>query len=147
MLFLGIIGSSAFSIDKEATLRKGESLEIGRYRLLYQGVVSNATPDRRIDAARFDLFINGKPAGRMEAEKHLHPNFQPATEVAIRSNLREDLYVILASYDLQSQIATVSVLINPLVLWMWIGGIVMSLGTLLAIWPQGTGPKKEQAAG
>ena len=146
LLFLGIIGSSAFSLEKEATLRKGESLEIGRYRLLYQGMVSNERPDRRVDAARFDLFINGKPAGRMEAEKHLHPNFQPATEVAIRSNLREDLYVILASYDLSSQIATVSVLINPLILWMWIGGIVMTLGTLLAISPQGAGRKRDRAA-
>jgi cytochrome c-type biogenesis protein CcmF len=143
MLFLGIIGSSAFSIDREATLQKGESLEIGHYRLLYQGIRSEQRPDRRVDAARFDLFINGKPAGTLEAEKHLHPNFQPATEVAIRSNLREDLYVILASYDLHSQAATVSVMINPLMIWMWIGGIVMTLGTLLAISPQRWGQKKE----
>lgn len=136
MLFLGIIGSSAYSVEKEATLQRGESLEIGRYRLIYQGIRSEQKPDRQIDAAQFDLFINGKPAGRLEAEKHLHPNFQPATEVAIRSNLREDLYVILASYDGRSQVATVSVLINPLMIWMWIGGIVMSLGTLLAVSPQ-----------
>ncbi len=136
MLFLGIIGSSAFNVEKEATLQKGDSMEIGRYRLLYQGLRSEEMPDRRVDAAMFDLFINGKPAGKLEAEKHLHPNFQPATEVAIRSNLREDLYVILASYDPRSQVATISALINPLMIWMWIGGVVMTLGTLLAISPQ-----------
>jgi len=138
LLFLGIIGSSAFGVDKEATLRKGQSLEVGRYRLLFQGLRSEERPDRRVDAAQFDLFISGRPAGKLEAEKHLHPNYQPATEVAIRSNLREDLYVILASYDLRSQTATVSALVNPLMIWMWIGGVVMVLGTLLAISPQRT---------
>jgi cytochrome c-type biogenesis protein CcmF len=143
MLFLGIIGSSAFNIEKEATLQKGDSLEIGRYRLLYQGIRSEEKSDRHVDAAMFDLYINGKPAGKLEAEKHLHPNFQPATEVAIRSNLREDLYVILASYDQRTQVATVSALINPLMIWMWIGGVVMALGTLLAISPQGLAKRKE----
>ncbi len=136
MMFLGIIGSSAYSISKDATLQKGDVVEIGRYRLVYQGLRVETKPDRRVDAAQFDLFINGKPAGHFEAEKHLHPNFQPATEVGIRSTLREDLYIILASYDERSEVATVSVLVNPLVLWMWIGGIVMVLGTLLAISPQ-----------
>ena len=136
MLFLGIIGSSAYSVEKEATLQRGGSLEIGRYRLQYNGIRSEQKPDRQVDAALFDLYIDGQPAGKLEAEKHLHPNFQPATEVAIRSNLREDLYVILASYDARSQVATVSALINPLMIWMWIGGVVMSLGTLLAVSPQ-----------
>ena len=90
----------------------------------------------------FDLFINSRRDGRREAEKRLRPDVQPATEVAIRSNLREDLYVILASYDLRSQIATVSVMINPLMIWMWIGGIVMALGTLLALSPQRKGVEK-----
>ncbi len=143
LLFLGIIGSSAFSVDKEATLRKGQSLELGRYRLVFQGLRSEERSDRRVDAAMFDLFVNGRAAGPLEAEKHLHPNYQPATEVAIRSNLREDLYVILASYDLRSQSATVSVMINPLMIWMWIGGIVMVLGTLLAVSPQRTNQPKE----
>jgi len=143
LLFLGIIGSSAFGVDKEATLRKGQGLELGRYRLVFQGLRSEERPDRRVDAAMFDLFINGRPAGTLEAEKHLHPNYQPATEVAIRSNLREDLYVILASYDLRSQSATVSVMINPLMIWMWVGGIVMVLGTLLAVSPQRTNQRKE----
>ncbi len=136
MIFFAIIGSSAFPVSKDATLQKGEAMEIGRYRLVYQGILSDTKPDRRVDAAQFDVYVNGRAAGRMHAEKHLHPNFQPATEVGIRSTLREDLYIILASYDEKTQVATVSVLINPLMLWMWIGGIVMVLGTLLAISPQ-----------
>ncbi len=59
-----------------------------------------------------------------------------STEVGIRSTLAEDLYLVLADYNLNNETITLSVLINPLLLWMWIGGIVMVLGTLLAMSPQ-----------
>lgn len=136
LFFLGIIGSSAFSIEKTATLRKGSALEIGSYRLLYQGLNTIEKPDREIHRAQFEIWKNGARIDAMHADKHIHPNFQPATEVGIRSTLAEDLYLVLADYNLNNETITLSVLINPLLLWMWIGGIVMVLGTLLAMSPQ-----------
>ena len=59
---------------------------------------------------------------------------QPATEVAYRSTLAEDLYVILGSID-DSRKATFLVYINPLVIWLWLGGIVLIIGTGVAIVP------------
>ncbi|MCL5960589.1 MAG: hypothetical protein M1358_15015, partial [Chloroflexi bacterium] len=59
---------------------------------------------------------------------------QPATEVAIRTTLKEDLYVILAGWD-KDMSASFKVMINPLVVWIWIGGGVLLLGTLIAFWP------------
>ncbi len=56
------------------------------------------------------------------------------TEVALRSNLQEDLYVVLASLEADG-LAAFQVLINPLVIWLWIGGVVLILGTLIAGWP------------
>ena len=135
MFLLGIIGSSAFSIEETKTLKKGESLQVKKYKLVYKGIVGNQEKGYLIDAAVFDLYKNEKPIGEIKAEKHLHPNFQPATEVGIRSTLIEDLYVILANYDKQSQLATISVMVNPLVLWIWIGGIVMVLGTFISLSP------------
>ena len=53
----------------------------------------------------------------------------------MRSTLSEDLYLVLGSFDPQSQLATILAYVNPLVAWLWIGGIVMGLGTLVTMWP------------
>ncbi|MBN2356175.1 heme lyase CcmF/NrfE family subunit [candidate division KSB1 bacterium] len=136
MFFLGIIGSSAFSLEKDATLKKGQVMELGGYRLIFEKLTTEMQIDRQIDKAIFNVFRGEKYITTLKPEKQLYENFQPATEVAIRSTLKEDLYIILASYDLRTETATVSVLINPLMLWMWIGGGLMVLGTLLSISPQ-----------
>ena len=69
---------------------------------------------------------------------------QPTTEVGIRSSFREDLYIILSDVEnIQgavnnlptAQTATFTVLINPLVNWIWIGGMIVALGGLIGLWP------------
>ena len=52
-----------------------------------------------------------------------------------RSTLADDLYVILAGWEGTGQTATFKAYINPLVNWLWIGGFVFILGTIVAAWP------------
>ncbi len=133
--FLGLIGSSAFVKESTATLRAGQSIQAGPYTLVFNDIDRRAGKDRMIDTAYFTVNKDGKQVGYIGSEKHLFENFQPATEVGIRSTLKDDIYVILADYDISAKAATVSVLINPLVLWIWIGGMTMVFGTLIAISP------------
>jgi cytochrome c-type biogenesis protein CcmF len=66
------------------------------------------------------------------------------TEVAIRSTLLEDLYVILIGWE-EDGTTAFKVLVNPLVSWIWIGGGVLILGGLFAFWPgrqKGLAPDK-----
>mgnify|MGYP003378005385 FL=1 len=60
---------------------------------------------------------------------------QPTNEISIRMGLSEDLYVVLAGWEGTGESASFKVYVNPLMSWMWIGGMVMILGTLLALWP------------
>jgi len=133
--FLGLIGSSAFTIEKTVTIHRGESVKIGAFNLKYDGLTRKRAKDRFIDSAHFIINKAGKNIGAISSEKHLFEKFQPSTEVGIRSTLKEDIYIILADYNITSQTATVHVLINPLVAWIWIGGIIMVIGTLIAILP------------
>jgi len=72
----------------------------------------------------------------MAMEKRLNVTHeQPTTEVALLSTWRDDLYLVLAGYDEEKQEAMFSAYVNPLVVWLWIGGWVMALGTLLAMVP------------
>ena len=58
----------------------------------------------------------------------------PNSEVAIRSTLKEDVYVIFAALN-EDNSATIKLLVNPLVKWLWIGGFIMGIGTIIAMWP------------
>jgi len=71
----------------------------------------------------------------LRPEKNFYTNQeQTLTEVALRSTLKEDLYVILTQYS-QDGSATFKVVISPLIMWMWLGGVVLVGGTILAMWP------------
>jgi len=56
------------------------------------------------------------------------------SEVAIRSTLHEDLYVILDNWN-NNGTAAFKFIVNPLVSWIWLGGIVLACGGLFAFWP------------
>jgi cytochrome c-type biogenesis protein CcmF len=82
------------------------------------------------------VFLGGEQIDTLRPEKRFYKKpKQPTTEVANRSTLREDLYVVLGSYDQESQIITVLGYVNPLVVWIWIGGLILALGTAVAVWP------------
>jgi cytochrome c-type biogenesis protein CcmH/NrfF len=61
---------------------------------------------------------------------------EPTTEVALRRGMAEDLYVVLAGYDIADQSATLEISINPLVNWIWFGIGVMLIGTMVALLPE-----------
>ncbi len=86
--------------------------------------------------AEMSVYQKGKLLQHLRPEKRLYKTHeQPTTEVALLSTWRDDLYLVLAGYDEEKQEATFSAYVNPLIVWLWIGGWVMALGTLLAMVP------------
>jgi cytochrome c-type biogenesis protein CcmF len=64
-----------------------------------------------------------------------HSTQQPVSEVAIRTTLRDDLYVALSGWAEDSEVIDLQVVVSPLQVWIWIGGAVLLLGAVVAIWP------------
>lgn len=133
---IGVIGSSFFVSEAEANLRVGETLNVGPYTVRYEGLSQDTTPSRDIVTGTVTLMQGGAVLGQMTPEYYFHKNFeQPVSEVAIRTTALEDVYVILAGWT-EDGTATFRVLINPLVVWIWVGGGLMLLGGLIAMWPE-----------
>ncbi len=133
LIFVGITGS-AFKMEKQITVNKGDSFEIKNYTIRYDSLARYPTASKEVVAVTLSVYNAGKRVAVLTPEKNLHRGQdQPATEVAIHSTLKEDLYVILAGYEGES--VTFKVLVNPLVVWIWIGGGVMGLGTIVALFP------------
>jgi cytochrome c-type biogenesis protein CcmF len=133
LVFIGITGN-AFKMDKQITANKGDSFTIKHYTIRYDSLSRYPTENKEVVAATLSVFNADKRVAVLAPEKNLHRGHdQPTTEVAIHSTLMKDLYVILAGYE--GEMATFKVLVNPLVVWLWIGGGVMALGTILALFP------------
>jgi len=135
LIAIGVIGSSFYDVEKEALLSPGESINIENYTLTYDNMSHTETPSKRVVSATISIYNEDKLLGKLTPEVYFHEKHQqPVTEVAIRSTLVEDLYVILAGWDEEGS-AAFKVLVNPLVIWIWIGGGVLVAGGLIAFWP------------
>jgi cytochrome c-type biogenesis protein CcmF len=133
LIFVGITGS-AYKVEKQATVKKGESFTIKNYTLRYDTLTRYPTAHKEVVAVSLSVFDGGEKIGVLYPEKNFHRGQdQPTTEVAIHSTLKEDLYVVLAGHE--EDIASFKVLVTPLVIWLWIGGVVMALGTIFAMLP------------
>ncbi len=136
LLAVGVIGSSVYKIEVRTSIRQGESFQVGAYTLTFTGLSTERTPDRDTAIAHLKVSKDGKVVGALDPHRHFYfASQQPATIPAIDSTLARDLYVSFRSFDPQSGLATFEAFLNPLVAWVWIGGIVFIAGTLIAAWP------------
>jgi cytochrome c-type biogenesis protein CcmF len=105
------------------------------------------TPNYRSQKATVSLFEYGKKVAILYPEKRVYKaSQQPTTEVSIRSTLKEDLYLVFSGGNKDGSKAIFQVYYNPLVMWVWIGGIVLGLGTLIALLPNKKIPAKDSRA-
>lgn len=142
LVAIGVIGSRFYQVETQRNLAIGESLTIsspyvGTYELTYRGLREGASPDDRvITEAVLNVSHNGQSAGEIRPiREYFVVQQQPMTIPDKRSTLLDDLYIILAGWEDSGQTATFKVYINPLVNWLWIGGFVFIIGTLIAAWP------------
>lgn len=143
LIVIGITGSQAYQTEVQVALATGESVEVSGYTLAYQDYVYRQVEEdgnKILNQAVVEVYRGGRMVATVRPERNLHSNVQGAvTEVALRPNLKEDLYVVLASLEADG-LAAFQVLINPMVVWLWIGGAVLIVGTLIAAWP----PRKQR---
>ncbi|MGH9460170.1 MAG: cytochrome c-type biogenesis CcmF C-terminal domain-containing protein, partial [Vicinamibacteria bacterium] len=134
LIFVGIAGS-AFNIDRQADLLPGESLAIGDYSVKLVRIDDGRTPNYDWAATVLEVSKSGEVLGEFDPQKHFYrASEQPTSEVRRYSTFREDLYLVFSGMTDENK-ATVQVYLNPLVRWVWIGGIVMFLGTIVVMVP------------
>jgi len=142
LIAIGVIGSSAYTAEKEVSLLPGESTTLNQYTLTYDGLKDRSTPSMDIVTATLSVQNGVHSIGHLTPEKIFHHSFeQPVTEVAIHSTLREDLYVILAGWS-DDNTAQFKIMVRPAIKWIWIGGGFLMFGGLIVLWtPRRVKPK------
>jgi cytochrome c-type biogenesis protein CcmF len=135
MMFVGFTGS-AFNMEVNTELKVGEQTTVKDYTLICKHVEEGENPNYVYLRATLDVMKDGKHIDTLRPERrYYHASEQATSEIAIRSSLKEDLYVVFAGMDSADTPAMLQVYVNPLVAWVWIGGFTLALGTLLTVLP------------
>jgi cytochrome c-type biogenesis protein CcmF len=136
LIFIGLAGA-AFNTEAQKAMNIGDSLKLGPYTLVLQS--GDTKVDKNYTAQRMivEVLKGNKQIMLLYPEKRQFQGTEQAagTMVAIYSTLREDLYVVYAGMDPESNIPVIHAFLNPLVKWIWLGGVWVVLGTLLALMP------------
>ncbi|NDI33827.1 heme lyase CcmF/NrfE family subunit [Chengkuizengella sediminis] len=134
LIAIGIIGSQNFSVESMKTVAIGEKINIADFEITYENLAQKSEGLNDIIFADLKVQKNGKQLGYIQPEKIFYGNWQqPSTEVGMISSWQEDLYIVISAWERDLR-ATFVVRVNPLVKWIWTGGVVVVIGTLFAIW-------------
>jgi cytochrome c-type biogenesis protein CcmF len=150
VMTIGIIGSNAFQVQTQGQLRPGEQLTLGRYVITYDGLDEFATNDgRQVARAIVTVYRDGKLVGQLHPRRDYYvESQQPMTIPGVRSTVEDDVYVLLVSWEpIAANGATFKIYVNPLVNWVWAGGFIFILGTLVAAWPDASEVRRRVTSG
>jgi cytochrome c-type biogenesis protein CcmF len=133
MIFVGLAGQ-AFNKEVQKEIGVGGTVKIGPYELLLQAIDQKQEKNYVAERMIVEVMKDHKPVMILFPERRNFPtNQESGTMVAIYSTLREDLYVVYAGINQGSDVPTIHVFLNPLVKWVWYGGIVVVMGTIVAL--------------
>jgi cytochrome c-type biogenesis protein CcmF len=145
LMAIGIIASQAYQVEKEVTLTVDQSAQIEDFTLVYRGLDNFPKADREVVTATLDVYdADQRRLAVLTPAKTFQKSAEGAvSEVSIRTTLAGDLYTILEAWE--GQQATLKFIVNPLIAWIWLGGLVMIVGTVVAFWPDAREAKRDAA--
>jgi len=138
LMAIGIIGIEIFQTETQGTIAQGERISLGNYSITFESLATFDTPDgRNVARSVISVYKDNQFVGELYPRRdYYYESQQPMTIPGVRSTWEDDFYVLLVDWQPVSTAgATFKVYHNPLVNWLWLGGFVFILGTLLAAWP------------
>ena len=139
LMVLGFAGE-AFKQSEQLLLKPGQVVTAGDVTARLDALRVTDDGQKQMVTAHLTVTKDGQEVGKMYPARwyfRKHED-QPTTEVAIRRSFSEDIYLVLAAFEPGEQSATVELVVNPLVNWLWFGFGVVGIGTLIALLPEST---------
>lgn len=135
LMFIGFTGQ-AFQSKDVKELNQGDSMNIASYTLKMVNLEHGDNDLYSYDRATLAVTKGGEDLGILQPEKRLYKaSRQPTSDVALRIRPNEDLYLNFGGMSDDNRRAVIQAFVNPLVSWVWIGGLVLIFGTLICLVP------------
>jgi cytochrome c-type biogenesis protein CcmF len=136
LIACAIAVSAGYSTKRDVQLSRGESATVRGYTVTYLDRSISATGQKTTVEAHIGVERGGRRLGTYAPAISTFPNTNGGIGTpSVRTSWREDLYLTLISSPTTVDRVTLGVAVNPMVLWLWVGGAVMAFGTLVALTP------------
>ncbi|MEY2431463.1 MAG: cytochrome c-type biosis protein CcmF [Acidimicrobiaceae bacterium] len=132
LLVVGYIASTTFQTSREVRLTPGQTITIEGHKLEYLGSTTNI--DARHTSVGARIRVDGGKVYKPELRRFPN-NAQAIGTPSVRTGAYDDVYLSLLTAPGDGDSVNLRVIIEPLAVWMWIGGGVIAMGTVLAAWP------------
>jgi cytochrome c-type biogenesis protein CcmF len=133
MIAVALVASNAYTRSATLDLRVGVVEEWGGHRFALEGVREDV--DDRVRMVIADVRLDGGDVYTPRITKYLRQGLDIGTP-SVRTGVTNDVYLTLERGAVPgAEQATIRVFTKPMILWLWIGGAVMAIGTLLAAFP------------
>ena len=114
-------------------MRVGEARDVGGYTLTLSGLAPRQGPNYRETAADFSIADAGVPLGEVVSTKRIYTvRGTPTTQVGLMTTGFGQIYASLGESEPDGRVG-VRLYWKPLVLFIWLGAVVMALGGALSL--------------
>ncbi len=135
LLFIGFAGSKGFVTESDIAVAQGERATVAGYTFVNEGSDRTSDDHSSIVSVTMGVYRGGERIGTMTPGVETYAVDETrSSKIAIDTSPRRDLYLFLTRLE-DNGLARVSVYVNPLVAWIWVAGVLMFAGGLLAAWP------------
>jgi cytochrome c-type biogenesis protein CcmF len=139
LVAVGIAASGSYAVQRDVRLDEGESTTVGGHTLTYLGSTTDERPEKTVVAARVE--VDGgrvyEPALNTFTTSAEQSSGQVIGTPSVRTGFVDDVYLTLLATPAGDGSVTLRIIVAPLMVWLWVGGALMAVGTVLAAWPGG----------
>lgn len=134
-MIVAIACQGAFSTQGDLALRTGQTGEVAGYQFTNDGGTRSKDDHKMSVGVQLGVSEGGNRFATLEPGVDVFTaQQQRSSEVAVDTSPFRDVYVVLVGLT-PDGLARISVFINPMMMWIWVGGLLMLVGSLVAVWP------------
>ena len=129
----GVTVTMTYSVEKDLRMEPGNNYNIAGYEFRFQGMRKIKGENYIADEAVIEVWSDGEKSGELFPQKRVYSGkSSPMTDASIDKTLFRDLYAALGE-ELENGAWSMRVYYKPLIRWIWLGCIFMTVGGVLAV--------------
>ena len=138
VIAVALAASAGYTKKREYQLSEGQRVSLSGHSFTYLGTTERSTGQKTTIQARVRVERGGNLLGVYAPALSIFPNTPGGSAIgtpSVRTGLLRDVYLTLVRSPDEEGRITLGVQLGPLVVWLWIGGGILVLGTAVAVWP------------
>lgn len=129
----GVTVVMTYHTEKDLRMEPGTSYNISGYEFLFQGTRTVQGPNYTAQEGVIEIWSKGEKTGELLPQKRTYTGkSEPMTDASIDITFTRDLYAALGE-ELENGAWSMRVYYKPLIRWIWLGCILMTIGGVLAV--------------